>query len=221
MPEAYAPLALDATIHIPYHKRSHIVISEVALAFAEQAVVRSVRERYVLQVALAALVAGGTLQRVIRQQETDNTLSPLLDLVRGRVHDHAFADGRGAGCHRLWHAFNRNKALPARADRGHMLVVTEERHVDALFEAGVEQQRPFWNADLPAVDAEGYHFYLFYVFGCRHNFLMGKAKVIGTSVLTDMTFVILPEFQNTGPDRNKRAFAQKAETLSVHIVAKL
>ena len=64
--DAHATEAHDAARRIVINQRRPFFFGIVQLFFSEAAVVEAVAERHVLQFALAALVADGTIERMIR-----------------------------------------------------------------------------------------------------------------------------------------------------------
>ena len=66
----------------------------------------------VLEVALAALVADGAVQRMIAEQELHHSLSRLSREVRVGVHLPAVHDGHRAGSHRLRSLLHLHEAHP-------------------------------------------------------------------------------------------------------------
>ena len=120
--------ALDTALTIEQHQvRNGDRLLEVALFLDEPALPGPVRQRLVLQWALAALVADRAVERVIRQEELEDTVLCLLDLF-----------GVGADRHPLGHrdeagrlqggparAVHLDQAHAAHADGLHTWVVAE------------------------------------------------------------------------------------------------
>ena len=65
--------------------------------------VLAVTDRELLQLALAALVADRTVERVVDEQKLHRPLLRLEGLRRTRKDLHALGHGRCAGRQRLWH----------------------------------------------------------------------------------------------------------------------
>ena len=90
--------ALDAPFTIEQHQiRNGDRLLEVPLLFDETALTRAVRQRLVLQRALAALVADRAVERVIGQQELEDAVLCLLDFFRVRGDRHPFGHRDEAG----------------------------------------------------------------------------------------------------------------------------
>ena len=102
------------------------------LFFDEAGFVEAVAERHVLQFALAAFVADGTIERVIREQEFDHVLARFVDLIGVGLHDHAVGGDQGAGGLQLGHLLDFHEAHAARGLQRKPRVVAERGDFDAL-----------------------------------------------------------------------------------------
>ena len=130
--EPGAARALDTALTIEQHQvRDGDRLLEVALLLDEPALARTVGQGLVLQRALAALVADGTVERVVGQQELQHPVLRLLDLLRGGVDHHPVGHRDEAG--RLQRgaagAVHLDQAHAAHAHRLHARVVAEARDV--------------------------------------------------------------------------------------------
>src|SRR6185295_9829939 len=99
--EAHAACAVDAARHVGGHERADILVLHDALALVEARDVAAEAHREILQLALAALVADRTIERMIDEQEFHRRFLRADGLRALRVDLHAFGDGRGAGRQRL------------------------------------------------------------------------------------------------------------------------
>ena len=86
------------------------------LLFGEAAVVQAVTECHVLQFALAALVAYGTIERMIREQELDHVLACFVNLIGVGLYDHALGGEERARSLQLGHLFHFHQAHTASGD---------------------------------------------------------------------------------------------------------
>ena len=83
--EAGAAGALDAALPVQEHERADLDrLGPVPLLLDEAALARPVRERLVLERALAALVADRAVERVVDEQELDDALLGLAGRGRAR-----------------------------------------------------------------------------------------------------------------------------------------
>ena len=91
--ESGTTAALDATLTVEQNELTDFDgLGKVALLFDETGFTRSVGQRLVLKRTFATLVAHGAVERVVGQQELQDTVLGLLDLLALRVDDHAFTD---------------------------------------------------------------------------------------------------------------------------------
>ena len=91
--EPRAARALDAPLAVQQNQRTDLDgLHEVTLLLDEARLSRAVRQRLVLQRALAALVTDRAVERVIREQEFENTILGLLDLFGVSDDVHAVVD---------------------------------------------------------------------------------------------------------------------------------
>src|SRR5689334_1855504 len=79
---AHATVTQDASRSVEKYHRRPLLFIHMLLALGEAALARAVAEHHVLELALAALVAHGTIQRMIRQQELERSLSRLANRIR-------------------------------------------------------------------------------------------------------------------------------------------
>src|SRR5579875_527542 len=88
----------------------------VALVLIEARATGAVALRKVLQIALTGLVTDGAIERVVDEQKFQRAAPRLQHLLGVGMHDHALADGRGAGgLRRLRHLLDLHEAHTARA----------------------------------------------------------------------------------------------------------
>ncbi len=156
--EPDAAAALDATLAVEQHELGDgDGLGPVPLLLEEAAFPRPVGHDLVLQWALAALVAHGTVEGVVYEEELEHPVLGLLHLVRRRVDHHAVGDGHVAG--RLQGGAARtghlHEAHPAHADRLHARVVAEARDERPGLLGGGDEELPGRAGDLGAVEGEG------------------------------------------------------------------
>ena len=139
-------------------RRQRDRLLEDALGFPEPAVPRSVRERLVLERALAAAIADRTVERVVQQQELEVRALSVRDLLIARLrhHRHAGGDRHRARRGELRLALDPDVALTARPGGLEQRVVAEPRDLDAELLGGADDQRPRRNRHLLAVDRQGH-----------------------------------------------------------------
>ena len=155
--EADAAGAVDAPGHDGLDQRPQVLVLHGALALAVAAAVEPVGHGLVLQVAFAALVADGAVQRVIDEQELHHPPARLLHPGRVGVDHHAVGHRHGAGRHRLGRPLHLHQAHAAVAGDGQAFVIAEPGNFDARLLAGLEDREPRLHLYVPAVDGQRRH----------------------------------------------------------------
>ncbi len=98
--EADAPRAENAAVPVQHQRRTEIHVGLHALAVENAArefhpaLVGAEAVREILERTFAALVAHGTVERVVDEEELEHARARLDDVGRLRVNHHAFRDGR-------------------------------------------------------------------------------------------------------------------------------
>ncbi len=137
--EAHAPRARDAARHLRLDKRAKIQILARPFGLAVAAEIHAIGHRLILKIALAALVADRTVERVVDQQKLHHALAGLLYHGRVGLHHRRFAVRpraqvahlHGAACRGLRRATDHlDKAHPAVARDRQPFVVAEPRDFD-------------------------------------------------------------------------------------------
>ncbi len=113
----------------------------MVLDLDELAFACAVFEGHVLQLAFAAGVADGAVERMIAEEQFDGGLARLRDFGRFSGEDLAFGDGGGAGGLELGNFFLTHDAHAARGLKREAGIVTERGNLDAGLSAGVNEQR--------------------------------------------------------------------------------
>ena len=90
---ADAAVAKNAARAIEEDDGGPLLLFAVVLGLGVEAVGRAVLEGHVLQLALAAGVADGAVERMVAEQELEGGFAGLGDLGRFGGDDHAFGDG--------------------------------------------------------------------------------------------------------------------------------
>ena len=153
--EANAPLADDATFFVEHDRRPQVDRLRLArLRIDDVRIAARVRHRVILEIALAALVANRTVERVIDEQQFENDRTSCLDALAARTHDHAFRSRRVASDLQLRHPFDLDQANAAETGRSEFGVIAVDRDflLDAL--GGLDQPRALGHRDGHAVDRE-------------------------------------------------------------------
>mmetsp|Transcript_8062 Transcript_8062/g.15621 ORF Transcript_8062/g.15621 Transcript_8062/m.15621 type:complete len:463 (-) Transcript_8062:293-1681(-) len=156
--EANAAGAVDAAAHL-FHRdqRADILVEDDALLFGVAALAATVADRQILQLALAALVADGAVQRVVDQQEFHDALLGLDRLVALGADDHALRDRGRAGGHGLGCLFHIHQAHAAVGRDAQLLVVAEVRDVGAGLFGRMHHHAAFLDRDLLTVEFDFNH----------------------------------------------------------------
>ena len=129
--EAHAASAVDAAGHVRGHQRPDVLVLHHALALGVAGQVAAEAHGQVLQLALPTLVADGTVQRMIDQQEFHGRLLRADGFHRLRMDLHAGGDRRSASRERLGCVLDFDQAHAAIGRYGELAVVAEPGHVDA------------------------------------------------------------------------------------------
>ncbi len=157
---AHAAVAEDAARAVEVDDGGPLLLVAVVLGFGVEAVGGAVLEGHVLQLALAACVADGAVERVVAEQQLQRGLAGLRDLGGLGLDDHAFGDRGGAGGLQLGHLLDAHDAHAAGGLQREAGVVTEGGDLDAGGLAGLDEQRARGCGDLFAVYGEGYVWHL-------------------------------------------------------------
>ena len=146
--EARAPRAENAAVAVEHQRRAEIHVG--ADAFAVERAAGEVHPALdvaeaggeVLQRALATLVADGTVERMIDEQELENTGTRVDRFgIRG-VDDHALADGRRARRLQLRHFLDLDEAHTTGGVDPETGVVAVIRDLDAGLDGGLQDRVP-------------------------------------------------------------------------------
>ena len=78
---AHAAEAENAARRIVIDQRRPFLLGSVEFFLDETGLVEAVAEGHVLQFALAAFVANGAIERMVREQELDHVLASAMDLI--------------------------------------------------------------------------------------------------------------------------------------------
>ena len=158
--EADAARAEDAAVAVEHERRTEVDVRLDALAIehppleAHAALVRAEAVGEVLQRALAALVAHRAVERVVDEQELEDTRARVDDVGGLRVHHHAFGNGCRAGRLQLRHLFDLDDADSAGAVDPEARVVTIVRNPDAGLDGRLEDGPALLSRDGLSVDRQ-------------------------------------------------------------------
>ncbi len=153
--DADAAVAKDAAGAIKEDDRGPLLLVAVLLDLDEFRFVRAVLEGHVLQLALAAGIADGTIEGMVGEHQLEHGLTGLRDFGAFSGDDHALGDRRGAGGLELGHLLNADDAHAAGGLERKAGVVAEGGNLDAAGAAGFNEQRARGRGELLAVDSEG------------------------------------------------------------------
>ena len=148
---AHAAVAEDAARAVEVDDGGPLLLFAVVLGLGVEAVGCAVLEGHVLQLALAAGVADGAVERVVAEQQLQRGLAGLRDLRGLGLDDHAFGDRRGAGGLELRHLLDADDAHAAGGLEREAGVVAEGGDLDAGGLAGIDEQRARGGGELFAV----------------------------------------------------------------------
>src|SRR5262245_29827814 len=157
--EAGAAVAEDAAFAVERdERRDRDRLVEGALGEAHASRTGAPAEREVLERALPALVAVGAVERVVQEDELEDSvlsLSGLRARLRGREDEAVLRRHRARGLE-LRDPLHLAEAHAARADRrAEPWLVAEHRDLDAGLERGLDHPEALRDLDLAAVDRDG------------------------------------------------------------------
>jgi hypothetical protein len=146
---------LYATIHLRFDERTEILFLKNALGFNEPTA-RRVLVRKVLEIALSALIADRTVERMIGQNELEYRFMGVVDHRGGGADAHSFVGRCAAGGLKLGHFFDFNQAHAAIGVRFEFRVIAEMRNHDADATGRFDHQCPFRDVDRHSVDRDAH-----------------------------------------------------------------
>ena len=155
--EAHAARAMDAAGHDGGDEGAEILVGDGALVLVVASAVAAVSERLVLQVALAALVADGAVERMVDKQELHDAFAGAAHEVAVGAHLHAVGGGHGAGGDGFGRAFELDEAHPAIAGDGQPFVIAEAWDLAARALARPEQRGAGFDHNFEAVHRQRGH----------------------------------------------------------------
>ena len=151
---ANAAVAENAAGAVVKHHRRPLLFRRVKFSLREAALARAITEHHVLQLALAALVAHRTIERMIGQQKLQHPLAGLLHHFRFGVHHHALGHGQRAADLQLRGLFDLDQAHAASGLQRQPFVIAEGRNLDPVLPRRLDQQRAFFSRKVAAVHLE-------------------------------------------------------------------
>ncbi len=154
--EADAAGALDATGHLGGHQRPHVLVRHHALALVETADRTAIAQRYVLQFALAALIADRAVQRMVDEQELHHRALELQCLLTAGGDLHAVHHRGSAGRRRLRRLLHVHQAHAAVGGDRQLLVVAEARNRNACLVGRLDDHRTLGHDQRLAIDLDGH-----------------------------------------------------------------
>ena len=129
--EADAARAVDAAGHVGGNQRTQVRVGYRSLSFRETRNVAPEAHGQILQLALAALIAHGAVQRMIDEQELHRGALRGNGAFRVRFHLYALGHREGAGRHRLGRPGHLHQAHTAICGHTQFGVVAKTGNIDA------------------------------------------------------------------------------------------
>ena len=153
--EANAALADDATLLVEHDRRTQIDglwLGELRIGDVGSAA--RIGHRVILKVALAALIANRTIQRMVYEKELEYHRTSSVDLLAARPDGHAVRRRGVAGDLQLRRTFDLDDADAAEPRRSQLRVIAVNR--DLLLDrlGGFDEQRSLRHRDRNPVDGE-------------------------------------------------------------------
>ncbi len=130
--------AVDASIHVSYHKRPNVLVLDCTLILVVATGCIAVEVRVVLEVALTALIANGTVERMVGQQELHDSSAGVAGGFGVGVNFHGRGDLGAAGSDWFGTLFDFDKTHPAVACDFEAFVVAEAGDFYVVFLGGLE-----------------------------------------------------------------------------------
>ena len=140
--ETHAARAMDAAGQIGLDQGADIFILDHPFLFLIARDIAAIAEREVLQLAFAALIADGAIQRMIDEEEFHDGFLRVQRSLRAGAHLHVRHDGRGAGGQRLGGLLHLDQTHAAVGRDGKFFVVAKARDVDIMRVRDLDQHLP-------------------------------------------------------------------------------
>jgi hypothetical protein len=150
---------MDAAGHLGLHQRPDVLVLDHALAFGEAGNGPPIAHGQVLQLAFAALVADGAVQRMVDQEEFHHAVLRVDRTARSGVNLHPVHHGRRAGRDRLGHFLHVDQTHPAIGRDGEFRVIAESRNLDAGAVGCLDDHRALRRLHGLAVNLDVDHFH--------------------------------------------------------------
>jgi hypothetical protein len=152
-------VAVDAAVHFMLNVRSQVLVPVRSLAAPIPADAVSAGPCFILQQALAALVAYGTIQWMIHHQQFDYPFAKLNRLFVGRRNDHPIPGfDHTTHLNALERPLDKfDGAHTAGADGPQRLVIAEARDHNAQPFGGFDDTFPPWDLDFKIVNDQPWH----------------------------------------------------------------
>ncbi len=156
--ETNAAGAMNATAHL-FHadERAHILVEHHALFFVVTRGRTAITHRQVLQLAFAALIADGAVQRVVDEQKLHHRLLRLGGAFGLGAHHHALGHRGGTSRQGLGCFFHVNQTHAAVGCNGQLLVIAEVGNERSHLLGRMHDHAAFGDFDLLAVNFDFNH----------------------------------------------------------------
>ena len=210
---ADAAVAEDAARAVEVDDRRPLLLFAVVLGLGVEAVGGAILEGHVLQLALAAGIADGAVERMVAEQQLQRGFAGLGDLGRLGLDDHALGDRRSAGGLELGHLLDADDAHAAGGLQREAGVVTEGGDLDAGGLAGLDEQGACGGGDFVAVYGKGY---VCHLVSCSDELLDGDDGGSGF-VAFDVVFKLFAELLDEADGGHGRCVAERAEGAAHHV----
>jgi hypothetical protein len=111
-------------------------------------------ECLLLQLAFAAAIADGAIERMVSEQKLEHRALRFLDFFTLRSDYHAVRASDRAGGLQLRHLLDADQTHATRRLQSEIGVITERRDVELILAAHVDQPRAFWDLEVRTVDRD-------------------------------------------------------------------
>jgi hypothetical protein len=153
------PVTMDTAVHFMLNVWPQVLVLIGPLLAPVPADTVSAGPCFILQKALSALVAYGTIQGMILHQQLDYSFAKLHCLFVGcRNHHPVLSIDHATHLNAFKGALDEfDRTHPAGANRSHRLVIAEARNHDAQSFSGVDDFAPLWHLDFKIVNDQPRH----------------------------------------------------------------
>src|SRR5208283_4352668 len=213
--EAHAARAMNAARHVGRDQRPQVLVLDRALAFGEPRDIAAVAHREILQLALAALIADRTIERMIDQQKFHGRTLRGHRLRRAGEYLHALHHRGGAGRQRLRRLLHLDEAHAAIGGDGELGVIAEAGDVDILWISDLHD-----HLALPGLQRYAVHFDIDQIVAHRSPLRRHSRLTLDdrTAAVFDHVLKLVPVVLEEALHRPRGRIAQRADRVALDAI---